>query len=100
LLELRFVMTARAIIDGASFGPDALKVIGQAFDLAWAEIVPNFASDPVVTAGARLTLANAILSVATEYSRDVEVLKKAGLEAMARNYTSLPIGWPKVPDTL
>jgi hypothetical protein len=38
----------RALIDGASFGPDALKVIGQAFDLAWAEIGSNFAADPVV----------------------------------------------------
>jgi len=73
-------------------------VIGQAFDLAWAEIASNFAADPVVTAGARLTLANAILLVATEEGRDVEVLKKAGLEAMARNYTLVPIGNPKTND--
>jgi len=52
-------------------------VIGQAFDLAWAEIASNFAADLVVTAGARLTLANAILLVATEEGRDVEVLKKS-----------------------
>jgi|SoiMethySBSTD1v2_1073268.scaffolds.fasta_scaffold251980_3 hypothetical protein len=33
-------MRARALIDGAAFGPDALKVIAQAFDEAWQEI-PN-----------------------------------------------------------
>jgi hypothetical protein len=85
-------MRARALIDGASFGPDALKAISQAFDLAWSEIASYFAGDPVVTEGARIALANAILSVASDDSRDVEVLKQAGLQAMARNYKSLPIG--------
>jgi hypothetical protein len=36
-------MRARALIDSASFGPDALKVIEQAYDLAWAKIAHNFA---------------------------------------------------------
>jgi hypothetical protein len=76
-------MRARALIDGASFGPDALKVIGQAYDLAWSEIASNFAGDPFVTEAARIALANAILSVASDESRDVEVLKRAGLQAMA-----------------
>jgi hypothetical protein len=30
-------MKVRQLIDGASFGPDALKAIGEAFDVAWAE---------------------------------------------------------------
>lgn len=84
-------MRARALIDGASFGPDALKVIAQAFDLAWAEIASEFGGDPVVREGARLTLANAILSAAGEDSRDVDVLKNAGLYVMAHKYQSLPI---------
>jgi hypothetical protein len=91
-------MRVRALIDGASFGPDALKVIGQAYDLAWAEIAPNFDGDPVVAEEARAALANAILSVASDDNRDVEVLKRAGLQAMALNYKSLPIGRPKVPN--
>jgi hypothetical protein len=39
--------TARAhqLIDGASFGPEALKAIGEAFDAAWAEIAGNFGDD-------------------------------------------------------
>jgi hypothetical protein len=40
-------MKARQLIDGASFAPDALKAIGQAFDEAWAQIAPNFGNDPI-----------------------------------------------------
>lgn len=34
-------MRARQLIDGASFGPDALKAIVEAFDQAWSEIAAN-----------------------------------------------------------
>ena len=34
-------MKARRLIDGASFGPDALKEIGEAFDATWAEDRPH-----------------------------------------------------------
>jgi len=81
-------MKARAPIGGASFGPEAVKAIGQAFDEAWTEIAHHFGEDPVIQETARLSLANAILSVATETSRDVEVLKKAGVQVMALNYKS------------
>jgi hypothetical protein len=37
-------MTARQLIDGASFGPDVLKAISQAFD-EWQAIARNFGSD-------------------------------------------------------
>jgi hypothetical protein len=77
---------ARQLIDGASFGPDALKAIGQAFDAAWAEIATNFGDDPMDVEKARLRLANALLSIAHEDSRDVEVLKRAALQSMALNY--------------
>ena len=85
-------MKARALIDSASFGPDALRAAGQAFDEAWAEIAAHFADDSLIQEGARLALANAILSVATDSSRDVQVLKNAGLQAMAGYDESLPIG--------
>jgi hypothetical protein len=38
-------MKARQLIDGASFGLDALKAIGRAFDEAWAQIAA-FGDDP------------------------------------------------------
>jgi hypothetical protein len=59
-------MKARHLIESASFGPDALKVIGHAFDEARAQIDSKFGSDyPLVIEAARLFLANAILAVAT-----------------------------------
>ena len=79
-------MKARALIDGASFGPDALKTIGRAFDDAWAQIAGNFGHDPGDVEKARNRLAHAMLSVASEDSRDVEVLTRAALEAMALGY--------------
>ena len=77
---------ARELIDGASFGPDALKAIGQAFDLAWAEIADNFGDDTIDAEKARLRLAKALLSIAHEDSREVDVLKRAALQRMALDY--------------
>jgi hypothetical protein len=79
-------MRARQLIYGASFGPDALKAIGEAFDAAWADIAGNFGEDPTNIDNARYKLANAVLLVASEDSRDVEVLKKAALQRMALDY--------------
>ena len=79
----REAMKARKLIDGAAFGPDALKAIGQAFDEAWQEIAGNFRDDPQDIERARLQLANAVLSIAHEDSRNVEVLKDAALQRMA-----------------
>ena len=79
-------MKARRVMDGAAFGPDALKVIGQAFDEAWQEIAGNFGSDPQQIEAGRLRLAEAVLSVAHEDSRDVRVLKRAALQRMALDY--------------
>ena len=70
-------------IDGASFGPEALKAMGEAFDEAWAEIAWNFGNIPVVIESARLSLAEAMLSVAAETSTDVAALKAGALQAMA-----------------
>jgi hypothetical protein len=80
--------TARAhqLIDGASFGPDALKAIGEAFDAAWAEIAGNFGDHPEDVEKARQRLAKAMLSVASEDSRDVGVLRRAALQRMALDY--------------
>jgi hypothetical protein len=77
-------MKARQLIDGTSYDPDALKAITQAFDEVWSVVAGNLADD-AIEAG-RLRLANALLSVAREGSRDVEALKLGALEAMARSY--------------
>ena len=82
-------MRAHHLIDSASFGPEALKAIGQAFDAAWCEIAGNF-GDPRDIEVARLRLANALLSVACEDSRDVDALKIGALQAMAIAYREWP----------
>jgi hypothetical protein len=76
-------MKARRLIDSAAYGPETLKAIGQAFDEAWLTIAANFGDDPHSIELARLRLADALLSVTSEDSHDVEVLKKGALEAMA-----------------
>jgi len=86
---------ARVLLYGASLGPDALKSLGTAFDNAWAEIAGQF-QDSTKREAARLNLATAILSVASDDSRDAEVLKQAGLQVMARSYASLPISKDKL----
>jgi hypothetical protein len=79
-------MKARRVIEGVSFGPDALKTIRLAFQKAWAEVERNFGTDARTVEDARLRLAEALLSIASDDSRDVEVLKQAALERMALDY--------------
>ena len=73
------------VIVGRSFGPDALRATGQAFDQAWAD-VDDTCTTPMAKEAARLFLANAILAVATNDSRDVDALRRHGLGALARKY--------------
>jgi len=83
-------MKAYRLIDGAAFGPETLKAIGQAFDQAWPEIARYFGNTPVEREAGRLRLAEAVLSVATEGSTDVSALKTGALLAMAMNYRIRP----------
>jgi hypothetical protein len=76
-------MQARKLLVGAAYGPDTLKVICLAFDDAWAEIKRHFDDDPLTAECTRIKLANAILRVAREDSRDAEELKKQGLRELA-----------------
>jgi hypothetical protein len=80
------VVEARQLIDETSYGPEALKAIGQAFDEAWAQIAGNFGDDSIDIQKARIRLARALLSVADDDSRDVGVLRRAALERMALDY--------------
>jgi hypothetical protein len=80
-------LKARELIDSAAFGPDTLKVIGQAFDEAWDSVAGNFEENPLAIQAARLKLANAILAEAKANPHDdVETLKNAALQAVALSY--------------
>jgi hypothetical protein len=77
-------MRARRIIEGAAFGPEVIRVAIEAFETAWTEIADRF--DPAEHGAVRGSLATAIISSAREDSRDANLLKEAGLRAMARAY--------------
>jgi hypothetical protein len=78
-------MEARLLIAKASYGPESLKVLFQAFDLAWEEIANDFGDNTLAIQSARLKLANAILTAVGDGRNDPEQIKNAALETMARN---------------
>ncbi len=59
-------MKARTILGGASYGPESLKDIYQAFDDAWKAIRPLVDETPLAQEAARIKLANFILSIAKD----------------------------------
>jgi len=77
------------LLGNASFGPDTLRVIAKAFDAAWAKLAGNFSEHPAASEVARVKLATALLSVASEDSRDVNVLTAAALQRMTLDYRSV-----------
>jgi hypothetical protein len=79
-------MKARALISAASYGPETLKVIYQAFDAAWAEIAHHFEGHQAQVDAARERLAHAVLAVADEHSPDAHALKKTALQVLAMSY--------------
>ena len=79
-------MGSRQLIEGAAYGPEALKIIRQAFDEAWRDIAGNFGDDSPDIERARNRLARAILSIADDDCHDVSVLRQAALQQMALDY--------------
>ena len=74
-------------LENRSYGPDALGVLNQAFDSAWAEIASNFADDALEVQSARNKLADALLRAADRQGcTDVEILKTAALRSMALSF--------------
>jgi hypothetical protein len=74
-------MKARQLIGGASFPPDVLRVLFDAFDDAWTEVAPWIGKEPVVVDQARLSLANIVLSLARVGPIDRDALKTAAVDA-------------------
>jgi hypothetical protein len=79
-------MKARALISAASYGPETLKTIFQAFDAAWTEIAHHFEGHPAQVDAARERLAHAVLAVADEHSKDVLCLKRRALQVLGMSY--------------
>jgi hypothetical protein len=79
-------MRAARILAGSTYGPETLRIIGKAFDAAWASIAEHFAGDADRAEAARERLAHAVLVAATEESRDSEPIKTMALQIMALSY--------------
>ena len=79
-------MRVAKILAGCTYGPETLKVIGKAFDDAWANIADHFAGDARRADAARERLAHAILIAASEDSRESEPIKNLALQIMALSY--------------
>ena len=79
-------MRAAKVLAGCAYGPETLKVIGRAFDGAWADIANHFAGDRDRADAARERLAHAVLIAAAEDSRDHQQIKNTALQIMALSY--------------
>jgi hypothetical protein len=79
-------MRARQLIAAAAFAPQIVRAMEQAFDQAWSEIAGNFGDSPSEIQSARLNLARAMLSVASETGTDVATLKASALQTLALSY--------------
>lgn len=77
-------MRARRIIEGSAFGPDVIRTATEAFEAAWNDIADRI--DESLHAEAREALATAIIAATREDSADAELLRGAGLRAMARAF--------------
>lgn len=79
-------MTARRLIEGSTYGPQALTVLKQAFDEAWFSIGHHFSSEPEQQEAARLQLAHAVLAVAKDDGPTVEEVREAAIQVMTLSY--------------
>ena len=77
--------THQLFTKATTYGPDRLKVLGTAFDGAWASIAGNFGDEPAAKT-ARTTLASIILSLPHSEIDDAERIKNAALRVMAIGY--------------
>ena len=78
--ESPVVLGARQLLGGSAYGPENLKIIGQAFDQAWQAIAPLVDDNVLAQEAARLKLANMILGVASSEKLDPMRAKRAALD--------------------
>jgi len=76
---------AISLIAGSSLDSPAMKFVSEAFDSVWRKVGGHF-QGPSEKEAARVILASAILAVATNQTRDIGLLKQAGLRAMRLTY--------------
>jgi hypothetical protein len=76
-------MKARRLLESASYGPEQLKALREAFDDAWQRIAPGISSRAEAVEAARLALAEVVLGLAKNGNLDPKHLADAAEQAMA-----------------
>jgi hypothetical protein len=74
-------MRSRKVIGSAAFPSDELKMIFDAFDDAWTEVVSEVGSDAGAIDAARFSLATIVLSLANARPIDRMALKSTAVDA-------------------
>ena len=75
-------MKAHRLVNSASYDPDQVKALGQAFDAAWAHVGPSVSSRAHAIEAARLKLANIVLGFAKAGNFDPQLLADAAVKRM------------------
>jgi hypothetical protein len=79
-------MGARQIIGGATFSPDVLKVLFEAFDDAWHEVSADVSARAGAIDAARLRLATIVLSLAKSGPVDRGRIKTEAVDEFRRQH--------------
>ena len=77
---------ARTYISSSAYDPAETEAILAAFEDAWSEIEHHFYDSPFSMELARIRLADEVLAIAEQSSRDPLELKNRALQAMAMHY--------------
>jgi hypothetical protein len=79
--------------EGASFDPEALQMLRQAFDQTWMEVKHAFTSSPAAKSAGRVVLAEGILASARAGTRDLGELRASGRRFLAEIFPEEMAGW-------
>ena len=83
-------MKSKQLIEGAgAYDPDQLKIIGQAFEGAWARIEGGLGTRKAEIEHTRVTLAQTILKIAEGGVGDVKALQDEAIKRMFSDPTEL-----------
>lgn len=85
-------MRARRILEGASYGPDVLKIAHKSFDEAWESVSHLFEHDEHESV--REELAEAVIALLRDETSNVARIRDEAIRSLERNYPSRFMGGP------
>jgi hypothetical protein len=83
------MMKARKLFTDANFDPAELKAIGKAFDDAWEQVAPHVDARPEAIEAARLKLAEIILGITMNVTRDPDHVVEQAVRQMLTGPTAI-----------